>query len=193
MRKLFLVIPLAGLLAAGCASASAKGKAPVDRPALTVPPPPARVIEPAPEPPPEPVSDLPVVPSPTPPGRSPRPATPRPPANDKADAKAEASTPVEPVIEPVAPPPQAPPAQLRTPETSDSSGAAKNVRATIDRTRNILNTVDYGPLSKDRKKAYNDAKLFLEQAEDGLKQGNVVFAQAVAIKAETLARELANR
>jgi hypothetical protein len=35
--------------------------------------------------------------------------------------------------------------------------------------------------------------LFLQQAEDALKDGNIVFAQAVATKAEKLARELASR
>jgi len=48
-------------------------------------------------------------------------------------------------------------------------------------------------LSNERKKAYKDAQLFLQQAEDALKDGNIVLAQAVATKAETLARELAGR
>ena len=193
-RKLPLLIPLVGLVAAGCACASAK--APADRPALVVPPPPPRVIEPAPEPPtPEPVSDIPPAPSPTPPGRPGRPASREPKTQvneNKTEPKAE-TKPAEPVIEPVAPPPPQPPPQLRTPETSDSTGAAKTVRATIERAKNFLGTVDYGPLSNDRKKAYNDAKLFIVQAEDGLKQGNGVFAQGVATKAETLARELAGK
>jgi hypothetical protein len=191
MRTSFLAIPLVAVLTGACASASAK--APAERPPLVVPPPPARLIEPAPEPPPEPVSDIPTAPSPTPPGKPgrSRDAAPKP-AEGKSETKTEPQKPVETPIEPVAPPPQ-PPAQLRTPETSDSSGAAKTVHAMIERARNLLNSVDYGPLSKDRKKAYNDAKLFLQQAEDGLKQGNVVYAQGVATKAETLARELANR
>jgi outer membrane biosynthesis protein TonB len=194
MRTSFLVmvLALAGLAVGACASASANPT--VDRPALVVPPPPPRVIEPAPEPLPEPVSDIPPAPSPTPPshtGRA-RDTTPKTPET-KVDPKAEAPKPVEPIIEPVAPPPQQPPPQLRTPETADSSGAAKVIRATIDRARLLLNSVDYGPLNKERKKAYNDAKLFLQEAEDGLKQGNVVFAQGVATKAETLARELASK
>jgi hypothetical protein len=100
---------------------------------------------------------------------------------------------------PVEPPPAEPPAptppaaQLRTPQTADTSGAARTVRATIDTARGILYTVNFGPLSNERKKAYNDAKLFLTQAEDALKQGNFALAQGVATKAETLARELAGR
>ena len=65
------------------------------------------------------------------------------------------------------------------------------MRTTIDTARGILNGVNFGPLSNERKKAYNDAKLFLQQAEDALKQGNLAFAQGVATKAETLAKELA--
>ena len=48
-------------------------------------------------------------------------------------------------------------------------------------------------LSDERKKAYNDAKMFLDQAESALKQGNYVFAQGVAAKGETLAHDLAGR
>jgi hypothetical protein len=102
---------------------------------------------------------------------------------------------VEPVPPPPVdpPPPAAPPAQLRTPQTADTSGAARTVRTTIDTARALLNTVNFGPLSNDRKKAYNDAKLLMQQAEDALKEGNLGFAQGVASKAETLARELAGR
>src|SRR5262249_37029452 len=107
----------------------------------------------------------------------------------KADTPA---TPPNPEPAPPLPPP-APTPQLKTPQTSDTSGAAKTVRTTIDRARNTLNTVNFGPLSNERKKAYKDAQLFLQQAEDALKEGNIVFAQAVATKAETLARELAGR
>ena len=101
--------------------------------------------------------------------------------------------PVEPL--PVDPPPApaGPPAQLRTPQTADTSGAARTVRTTIDTARALLNSVNFGPLSNERKKAYNDAKLLMQQAEDALKEGNLGFAQGVASKAETMARELAGR
>lgn len=188
---------LGGLVASlGCASAQAKGK-PADRPALVVPAPPLRIIEPATEPPPpEPVAELP--PPPSSPPRTSRPPAPKPAATDaRAEAKAGEpkpgeSKPVEPApVDP--PPPVSPSAQLRTPQTSDTSAAAKNVRVTIDTANGLLSTVDYAPLSNVRKKAYNDAKLFMQQSEDALKQGNLVYAQAMANKAETLAKELAGR
>ncbi len=80
---------------------------------------------------------------------------------------------------------------MRTPQTADTSAAA--VQTTIDRAKNTLSTVNYGVLSNERKKAYKDAQLFLRQAEDALKEGNIVFAQANASKGDTLARELAGR
>src|SRR5258708_7046677 len=116
MRKLLVIVPLLGLLTTGCASLSAKGKAPVDRPALVVPAPPP-------------------VPPPRPGGR--REAAPKPAAEKPAEPKPVEPPPVEP------PPTPTPPAQLRTPQTADTSGAAKTVRTTIDTAQGVLNTVNY--------------------------------------------------
>lgn len=181
---LLLLVPLAS----GCASASANSK-PADRPAMNVPAPPPRVIEPTPEPAPEPVNDLPSAPA----ANS---STSRPPRPPTAKPEAKAEPPAE-----VSPKPEAPKSaeakadapQLRTPETADTSGAARNVQATVERANTMLSGVDYGPLSNNRKKAYNDAKRFIRQAEDALKRGNFAFAQGVATKAETLARELSGK
>jgi len=177
---------LAVLALTGCASVQAKG--PVDRPALIVPPPPARIVEPA-EVPPEPVSELPPVSSGA--SRSARPTSPKSEPPKAAETKAGQDP--TPPVEPPPPAPSAPPAQLRTPQTADASSAAKAVRNTIDTARGILYGVNFGPLSNEQKKAYNDAKLFLQQAEEGLKEGNLAYAQGVANKAQTLARELARR
>lgn len=190
-----LVLALSGLAESGCASAQAKAKA-NERPALDVPPPPARVIEPAAEPDLEPVNELPVTPPVTlepRPGRTgSRESAPKPEAPKPAEPKAGEQPATEPVP-PVPPPPSTPPAQLKTPQTADSNNAARTVRATIDRANGLLNGVNYGPLSNERKKAYDDAKRFIQQAEEALKQGNFVFAQGVATKAETLARELSGK
>jgi hypothetical protein len=192
MRKLLFVLPLIGALASGCASAQAKGGS-AERPALIVPPPPARIIEPA-EVAPEPVGELPPLSSGASRTAPTRPAAPRPAANDarpEARAGETAPKPQEaPQPEPTAP---APSAQLRTPQTADTSAAAKSVRTTIDTARGTLNGVNFGLLSNVRKKAYNDAKLLIQQAEDALKEGNLAFAQGLATKAETLAKELAGR
>jgi hypothetical protein len=189
--KLFVVIP-ALALAAACASASAKSK-PADMPALNVPPPPPRIIESAPEPLPEPVNDLPANPPASNTARTSRPQASKPPASE---TRAPDPKPVEPPPTtdpgPVLPP--APPsAQLRTPQTADTSNAEKGVRGTIDRARQMLSTVDYRPLNRERKKAYDDALQYMKQAEEALGKSNFVFAQAVANKAETLAKELSGK
>jgi len=189
MKKLLLGVPLIGWLALASACAThVKAKAPIERPNLDVPPPPPRVVEPAPVPDvtPEPVPDLPPVPAPA----RPRPPQPRPqPAEPKAEAKPEQA----PAESGTAAAPANPPPQLRTPQTADGPEAEKSVRTTIDRARNVLNTVNFNPLSNERKKAYNDAKAFIQQAEDAAKNGNYVFAQSLANKAETLATGLAGK
>jgi hypothetical protein len=199
MRKSLLAVSVLGLIAsAGCASAQAKGK-PADRPALAVPAAPARVVEPAEiVPDPVPVPDLPNPPGTTPTGASSRPPRRETPsrsqaADPKPDPKTDPKPPEPglPTVEPVAP--ATPPAELRTPQTADTSNALKAVRTTIDTARGLLNGVNFGALSNERKKAYNDAKLLMQQAEDALKEGNLGIAQGVANKAETLARELAGR
>jgi outer membrane biosynthesis protein TonB len=199
MRNLLRILPVL-LLApwlASCASAQAKDK-PDETPAMNVPPAPPRVIEIAPEPLPEPVPDLP--PSTTP-ARPPRRETPKTGAS-AAEAKPESKpTDVKPPDQPaeqpapaVGPPgPVAPAPQLRTPQTADTSNAAKAVRATIDRAFAALGTVNYGTLSNERKKAYNDAKSFLQQADDALGRSDINLAQGLAEKAERLAKELAGK
>jgi len=193
MKKVVLALPLIALMASGCASVSAKGK---DAPALNVPPAPPRVLEPVADPLPEPVAELPATAPATPPNTTaPRPnrgRENRPPATP--DPKAGEQKPLEPVTppDPVPPPPAQPPAQLQTPQTADTN-AVRAVRAMIDRANGLLSEIDYRLLNSVRKKAYDDVKRFVQQAEGALKEGNVVFAQAVATKAETLARELAGR
>ena len=194
MRKLLVTIPALGLLASGCASVSATAQA--DRPALVMPAPPGRIIEPGPELPPEPVAELPppTAPPPVSPPRTGRPRESPPKPDPKADVKPGDPKPVEqppPAPEPA--PPPAPTAQLRTPQTVDTSGAARTVRTLIDTAVGLLSTVNFGPLSNERKKAYNDAKKFIEEAEGALKKSDLVRAEAIAKKAETLARELAGR
>jgi hypothetical protein len=163
---------------------------------MNVPVPPPRIIEPTPEPPsPEPVNELPAAPpSGAGAARPPRPSAPKPETKAEAKPGAEAPPVTDPAPAPVTPAPAAPALpQLRTPQTADTSGAARNVQSTVERANTMLGGVDYGPLSNDRKKAYNNAKRFIRQAEDALKRGNFAFAQGVATKAETLARELSKK
>lgn len=194
MAALTVLVPLLG--AGGCASAPSK---PINQPALVIPLPPAHVVPITPEPVVEPVGEIPGsagTPSGTPANRTGRGnrETPRPAPNEvrpeakPGEAKPPDTPPATDTPVPVAPPGPTP--QLRT---AESTGIEGTVRATIDSARQMLAGVDYRRLTQVRRKAYDDAKKFADQADEALKQGNVVFAQGVAGKAETLAKELARR
>ena len=184
-----VVAVLAGVAGAGCTSARAA--APVERPALEVPPPPPRVVVPLPQPQPnqlEPVENL--APGPVTLPKQPRPQ--RENSTPKPEPKPEDPKPVDPP--PVAPPAQEPVAvpQLRLPENSGSPQVSQ-IADLIKRARDILNTVSYGPLPPAAKKAYNESKLFADQAEEELKKNNLAIAREFADKAERLAKGLQGR
>jgi len=194
-QLLLLALPaiVAATVSSGCAAVSGKTK-PADLPAMNVPPPPPRVIEAAPEPLPEPVAELPpVAPISNAPRGGTRPAAPRPAAPEPKVEPKPVEQPPAPEPAAVAQPPAPPPAQLRTPQTADTSNAERGVRTTLDRAKGLLSNIDYRLLTADRRKAYDDAQRFIKTSEDKIKQGDFVFAQAVAEKAEMLARELAGK
>jgi hypothetical protein len=186
------MILLAAALAAGCTTTKAQTR--VDMPALEVPAPPARTIEPVPAETaaPEPVNDLPSAPA-TPPRSRPQ--------RDTNANRGEAKPPTEtkpPETPPAAvdpgPPVTVPPApQLRTPEESDPAQSERQIRDIVGRANGLLSKVDYRKLNGDRQKAYNEAKMFNQQAEEAIKTGNLVFARNLAEKAERLAKELQGR
>ena len=195
--RLIVLIPLVAAGAGACASAPKSG---TTGPALVIPPPPPHVVPINTEPVLEPVGEIPGagVPASGIPAnrtvRGNRDASSRPGANEaRPEAKpagTDTTTGTVPEAPPVAPVPTGPPPQLRT---TESPGTEATVRATIDRARQMLRGVDYRLLSDIRKRAYDDAKKFADQGDEALRQGNVVFAQGVAVKAETLAKELAGR
>ena len=199
MSKLNVVL-IASLGAALSACASAAPR-PSERPDLVIPPPPPHVVPINAEPIAEPVGDLPGASVPaagspaTRSGRGSREASNRPAAapdtkpESKPGSEVKPEAPIPEVVS-APPPPASPPPQLRTADGPAAEGA---VRAQVERARNLLKNVDYRMLTAIRKKAYDDAKRFADQADEALRQGNVVFAQGVAGKAETLARELAGR
>ena len=180
--RLFLLLLLVAISAAGCASGRAQ--AIEDRPTLAVPPVPPRTIEPPlVEDPPrvEPVSE-PIGTAVPPPTRAakPRPSEPRP-----SESKPE--TPPETAAVTPPPPPVAP---LRTPTSPSGADAARQARETIARAESMLKQVDYQKLSDDRKASYNSAKNFIQQSEEKLKQEDVQLALSYGVRAETIAKTL---
>jgi hypothetical protein len=191
MQRLAIVL-LLGALGAAC-SATTRAQAPIERPALEVPPVPPRVIEAAP--PPEIVSIEPVseLPPPPPEAKPPRRNSPRETTAKEAskpEVKPETTTtatepPSTPAAQNVQPAPQ-----LRTPATADTAAAEREVREIVQRARNILNGIDFQRLTPERKKEYQNAKDIADQADTALKTSDFELAKGLAQTAEKLAREL---
>jgi hypothetical protein len=186
----------AGLFASACASTRAA--TPVERPALEVPPVPPRIVEAAPAPDlgnPEPVPDLPPEKPLPPTSPKPRPSSPRD-NSTRESQKAEAKPP-DPLPTVAEPPPSAPPAAaaplIRTPATADAAASEREIREVMKKAQDGLNNVNFGQISGQRKKAYNEAKDFIDRAEVAIKALNFELAKELAGKAEKLANELQGR
>ena len=175
----FCILPLA-LLGGACAKARAES-AP-DGPPLQIPRPPEHVLVPV-EPPVETAS----IPEPEPPAPPTATAPRTPVARPAPPAKPQPVAPV--AVAPPAQPPTAEPRELTAP--SPASGAnERSVRDLLTRASRDLNRVDYSRLSADSRAQYEQSKRFSEQAEQALKERNLIFAATLADKAATLAAEL---
>jgi hypothetical protein len=172
----------------GCTHAQAK-TAP-EMPALEMPPPPPRDVEPngAEAPPPVPLVAEPARNS----AARQRPAPPPPKAEP---AKVEAAKPDPPLPEPSKPAdePARPPTTLHTTPATAEGEVERGIRASLQRATADLNRVDYRALNADARTQYDTAKRFVRQADDAIRMKNLVFAKTVADKAAALAAQLAGR
>ncbi len=183
MKRIILgLLVLSGAASAACASATAK--AAPDRPALEVPAPPAKVIEPSPQPEPT----LPPVPE-LPPAQPPNSRPSRPPVRETAKPDPKQETPTTTEAAP-APPPVAPAPQLRQPGAAEPSEAAKQVQALIDHASKSLDSVNTRGFTKARRAVYENARGLLTQAQESLKKSDFDNARKLADKVENTAREL---
>lgn len=183
VRRFLLFIVLAAT-AAGCASTRAK--TPVAPLALDVPPPPARVIVPV-EPDPPPPSAAPEPEARTQKPTRPRTVAPRPdPRADANRATAKPETPPADVSKPASPAP-AETVTLQQELPASPAEMVRRVRQQLDQAKSDLARVNYGGLNADGKSQYDTAKRFIEQADQALKEKNVVFAGKLAEKAASLA------
>ena len=167
---------LSAFLVSGCARAHAK-TAP-DAPPLEMPVPPPRAVEPR-------IVEVPV---PTPPAEEPGPA-PRAPARARpALPRSEAvpSQPAKPVEETTRPP-----TTLQTTPTGAEGEAERTIRAVLTRATADLNRIDSRLLNADARTQYDTARRFVSQAQDALREKNLVFARNLADKAAALAAQLA--
>jgi hypothetical protein len=187
MKKLLLFALIVPAMA--CASARAQTP-PVDHPPMAVPPVPPRTIEPIP--PSEPVPLEPVAEMPTTPANPPRP---RPPQRDPArtDPKVEIKPETPPDPATAQPPAAQPVPPLRPQGSADGPEMARQVRETIDRAKKMLDSIDAGTLSAERKLNYDTARDFIKQAEEAITQEKLVFAKSLAERAEGVAKQLGGR
>jgi hypothetical protein len=188
MSKTLWFLVLLAPLAAGCTRAQAKTSP--DTPALAMPAAPPRDVEPndIEAPPPvglavEPARNTPARPRPTPAPRT------EPP-------KAEPPKPEPPpAIEPPKPAdePPKPPTTLQTTPATAEGEVERGLRAQLQRATADLNRVDYRALNADARTQYDQAKRFVQLADDAIRQKNLLFAKNFAEKAATIAAQLAGR
>jgi hypothetical protein len=183
-RSWSLVAGLAIVLAvSGCAKARAATEP--EGPPLQVPAAPERVLAPV-EQPPLAAAPLPETPSVVEPVRPARPA-----AEVKPAAPPAAAAPVAPAPAPPPPPPAA--RDLQAPSPANAATTERSVRDLLARAAKDINQVDYNRLSVEGKTQYEQSKRFSIQAEQALRERNLIFAATLADKAATLAAELLGR
>jgi hypothetical protein len=93
-----------------------------------------------------------------------------------------------------APPPRAPveTRELR-PASPTTAATERSVRDLLARAARDLGRVDYSRLNADGRAQYEQSKRFSMQAEEALRERNLLFATTLADKAVTLAAELLQR
>ena len=186
VRVFVLVAPL--LAAAGCAKAHASAQ---PSPPLETPLPPPRVVS-------VPIESAPIAPAvppieapgPRPTPNAPRAAAPRP---EKAEPPPPAPAAAnQPVASPATPPPVEEPA-LTLQTTANAGQVEQRIRGLLANAGRDLGRIDYRALGKDAQTQYDIAKRFTEQADEALKNKNLVFAEQLADKAAALAAQLLRR
>jgi hypothetical protein len=173
-----VVLMALGVGGAACAKARASAVMP-DGPPLQVPEPPPRVVTPVQElvstPPSTEIGTAPVAIVP--------PTPPRPVAEPRTQPPAAASpVPTVPAV----------PRELRTaPLTAGES--ERSIREVLAQAARDISRVEYAQLSPAGRTQYDQAMRFRAQADEALRQRNLVFAATLADKAAALAAELLGR
>jgi hypothetical protein len=150
---------------------------------LQVPAPPARVLAPVEEPA--------VVTAPVPDTPAAAVAAPTRPARPAAEVRPAPPAAAPPPPAAAAPPPPAP-RDLRAPSPANVA-TERSVRDLLARATRDINQVDYSRLSAEGRTQYEQSRRFGIQAEEALRERNLIFAATLADKAATLAAELLGR
>jgi hypothetical protein len=177
VRLLSLLLLALTLTGTGTACAKAKASTQPVMPVLEPPAPPPRIVETYND---EPVPTI--EPSPveaalmTPPSRPPA----RPPATRTEPAKTEPAR-----TEPERPTTNAPALTLKPVQGAEAKTEA-SIRALLGRAARDLQRVNYAALGADGRAQFDTARRFIQQAEEALKGGNLVYAGKLADKAATM-------
>jgi hypothetical protein len=189
--KLSLACTLAALalIAAGCTKAQAKIVP--ELPPLDVPAPPPRNVEAAevqpPSPPPPPEEPVPAVPTRTRPSTTTQQQRPEPAKQEPPRVEVPPPAEPKPAEESKATP------QLQTQPPGREVQLEQKIKEMLGRAGTNLNRLNYGALTADARTQYDQAKRFISQAQDALNKKNLVFAENLADKANTLAAQLSGR
>jgi len=180
MRRVLSVSCLLLTVTFGACAAKAQVQAEAEMPLLDPPPPPPRVVAiyvPEPEP-------LPITPAV-------ELATPvRPPARvARPEQKPEAITPTPEPAEAAVRSPSGPSLTM-TPSPGSEAQTVTAIRDLLGRAARDLSRVNAASLNGDGRAQYDQARRFIQQAEDALKSRNIVFAGKLADKAAAMAAVL---
>ena len=177
------------MTAAGCSRISARTVT-APPPPLDIPAPPPRVVETADAEAPSPgtLVDAPTGAAPSSRRPPPRIETPKP-----DPPKQEPPPPALPAEAPPPAEPVKPVTTLQTTTPDREPALQEEIRAKLAAANRDLNRVDYKGLSNDAKLQYDQAKRFATQAEEAIKQKNLVFARTLADNAANIAAQLAGR
>jgi hypothetical protein len=186
------ILVLGLVVATGAACAKARAEMVADGPPLEVPAAPPRVLAPiddtvtAASPPVDPVTTPPQA---APSGTQTRRQAPR--ADN--EGREPASTPAPAAVAPPTPALPDAPRDLRPANSAADAEAEKKIRGLMSQALQNLSRVEYRTLSVDNKAQYDDARRFVERAEQAIKDRNFVYAETHADKAATLAAQLIGR
>jgi hypothetical protein len=188
MSKTLWILVLMAPLAAGCRHAQAKTSP--ETPALEMPAPPPREVESIEVEPPPPVG-LATEPAHNPPPR-PRPSPPPARVEPKPTEPQKIDIPAVEAPKPPEEPPKPQTTLQMTPATAEGD-VERTIRSALQRASADLNRVDYRALNADARNQYDQAKRWVQQADENIKTKNLVFAKSIAEKAATIAAQLAGR
>jgi hypothetical protein len=186
---LFVPMAIVALTGVGCTRAQAK-VTPVEPPALNVPAPPPRVVEPV-------VAEVAPSVEPVEPFGEPVPVETNPRTSQRTGpARAEPPKVETPAADAARPPegPMRPQSSvLQTIPAGKEGEVEREIRAQLTRATGNLHKVNLRTLTADGRANYDQTWRFISQAEEALQAKNLVFAATVADKADTLAAQLVGR